>query len=76
MGGADRGEVEENFPGWTVTVVPVKAGGPLNPAALERALERLKPAHLRVEVVPCGEMEMFRCGTLHGGMLVEAWAKG
>ena len=71
-GGADRGEVEEDFPNWHVTAAAVGLGGfPEDTARLARAVERLKPAHLEVTVLPGAVLETrFRAG-LHGGVLTE-----
>ena len=72
LGGADRGEVEEDFPNWHVTAAAVGLGGfPEDTARLARAVERLKPAHLEVTVLPGAVLETrFRAG-LHGGAMVE-----
>ncbi len=57
LGGAHRGEVEEDFPNWHVTAVAVGRGRfPEDTAPLERAAEKLKPAHLEIFVVPRGEL--------------------
>ena len=75
LGGADRGEVEEDFPDWSVTVLPVSRGRiPANTAPLERAAAKLKPAHLEVSVVPGADMEAQRWAGLHGGVLVQIWS--
>lgn len=74
LGGADRGEVEEEFANWRVTVEAVTEGRvPGDPAPLERAVEKLKPAHLEVLVTPRGELPagMERYAALTGGMMVE-----
>ena len=72
LGGADRGEVEEDFPNWHVTAIAVARGtAPDDPGRLARAVERLKPAHLTVEVLPGAELEArFRTG-LHGSAMAE-----
>ena len=72
LGGAHRGEVEEDFPNWHVTAVAVGRGRfPEDTAPLERAAEKLKPAHLEVTVLPGAVLETrFRAG-LHGGAMVE-----
>lgn len=72
LGGADRGEVEEDFPHWHVTAATVGRGRfPEDTARLARAVERLKPAHLTVEVLSAAELaSRFRAG-LHGGVLTE-----
>ena len=74
LGGADRGEVEEEFANWRVTVDAVTEGRvPGDPAPLERAVEKLKPAHLEVHITPRGELPagMERYAALTGGMMVE-----
>ncbi len=72
LGGADRGEVEEDFAHWQVTAAAVTRGEvPADIARLERAVERLKPAHLEVMVVPGAALEASRRAALHGGVMVE-----
>ena len=70
LGGGDRGEVEEDFPHWAVTALAVCRGRmPENTGALARAVERLKPAHLAVTVLPTAELETADGSALHGGVL-------
>ena len=72
LGGADRGEVEEEFPNWHVTAVAVGRGRfPEDTAPLERAAERLKPAHLAMTVLPTAALEARHRTALTGGVLVE-----
>ena len=74
LGGADRGEVEEEFANWRVTVDAVTEGRvPGAPAPLERAVEKLKPAHLEVLITPRGELPagMERYAALTGGVMAE-----
>ena len=72
LGGADRGEVEEDFAHWQVTAAAVTRGEvPADIARLERAVERLKPAHLEVTVVPGAVLGASRREVLHGGVLEE-----
>ena len=72
LGGADRGEVEEDFPNWRVTAEAVSRGRiPENTALLERAVEKLKPAHLEVVVMPGADMVSDRWAALTGGVMVE-----
>ena len=74
LGGADRGEVEEDFPNWRVTAEVVTEGRvPGAPAPLERAVEKLKPAHLEVLITPRGELPagMERYAALTGGVMAE-----
>ena len=74
LGGADRGEVTEDYPNWRVTAEAVTEGRiPADPAPLERAVEKLKPAHLEVLVTPRGELPagMKRYVALTGGVMAE-----
>ena len=70
LGGGERGEVEEDFPHWAVTALAVCRGRmPESTGALARAVERLKPAHLAVAVLPAAELETADGPALHGGVL-------
>ena len=70
LGGGDRGEVEEDFAHWSVTALAVGEGRvPADIPALNRAVERLKPAHLAVAVLPTAELETADGPALHGGVL-------
>ena len=70
LGGGDWGEVEEDFPHWAVTALAVCRGRmPESSGALARAVERLKPAHLAVAVLPTAELETADGPALHGGVL-------
>ena len=70
LGGGERGEVEEDFPHWAVTALAVCRGRmPESSGALARAVERLKPAHLAVAVLPAAELETADGPALHGGVL-------
>ena len=72
LGGADRGGVEEDFPNWRVLALAVNLGGfPADLSRLERAVERLKPAHLEVTVLPGAVLGASRREVLHGGAMVE-----
>ena len=72
LGGADRGEVTEDFPDWRVTAEAVSRGRiPENTALLDRAVEKLKPAHLEVVVMPGADMASDRWAALTGGVMVE-----
>ena len=73
LSGAARGEVEEDFADWTVRAIPVGQGRVPNGAVLASALEGLKPAHIRMEVVPCGELELTSYHALTGGVFLEIW---
>lgn len=58
VGGFDRGEAVEDFPHWAVELWAVNDGAlPGGTAALEAAVARLKPAHLTVNVIPCGQTD-------------------
>ena len=71
LGGGERGEVEEDFPHWAVTALAVCRGRmPESTGALTRAVERLKPAHLAVAVLPTAELETADGSALHGGAQV------
>lgn len=57
VGGADRGEVEEDFPGWAATLRAVTENRlPADVQPLRRAVERLCPAHLKLTVEARGEI--------------------
>ena len=74
LGGADRGEVTEDFPNWRVTAEVVTEGRvPGAPAPLERAVDKLKSAHLEVLITPRGELPagMERYAALTGGVMAE-----
>ena len=74
LGGADRGEVMEDFANWRVTVDAVGQGRfPENTAPLQRAVARLKPSHLEVEVTPTAALEAAHWTALTGSVLVEIW---
>ena len=61
LGGGDRGEVEEDFAHWSVTALAVGEGRvPADIPALKRAVERLKPAHLSVTVLPTADLTAQR----------------
>lgn len=58
LGGAERGRVTEEFQEWRFTVEASSRGKiPPGEAALRRVLEKLKPAHLTMEIVVSGELE-------------------
>ena len=72
LGGADRGDVTEDFAHWRVTALPVSRGRvPENTAPLERAVAKLKPAHLEVTVVPGADLKASHRAALTGGVLSE-----
>lgn len=53
VGGADSGQVEEDFGNWKATLFALYVGRlPTNPDALAETVDRLKPAHLAVDVAP------------------------
>lgn len=71
LGGADRGEVEEQFAAWRVVLSALYEGRlPEDTAPLETAVARLKPAHLEVAVEPVCRVEgdTGRHLALTGGM--------
>ena len=58
VGGADSAEVEEDFPNWKVSVTALYEGKlPENLTALEKAVRKLKPAHLQVDVASEGLLQ-------------------
>ncbi len=70
IGGGDWGQVNEDFWNWTVTVYAAAFGRlPSGAAALDKAVRRMKPAHLALEVHPAG---VFDAGQLHGTVLTGA----
>lgn len=74
LGDADRGAVEEDFAGWRVTVTAVGLGRvPENIAPLERAAERLKPAHLEMTVLRGADLKAPRRAALTCGVMMEVW---
>ena len=78
VGGADWGEVAEDFAAYAVELTAVKDGQlPTTDgmAALREAIARQKPAHLTVTATPCAALTLDRAGTLHGGALEIAWGK-
>lgn len=71
LSGADRGEAEEDFPHWRVTLSALYEGRlPEDVSSLEEAAERLKPAHLEVQVVSVCRLEADggRYSGLSGGV--------
>ena len=74
LGGGDRGEVEEDFAHWSVTALTVGEGRvPTDIPALKRAVERLKPAHLSVTVLPTADLTARRWEAVTGGVMMEVW---
>ena len=74
LGGGKRVEVEEDFANWHVTVLTVGEGRvPADIPALERALERLKPAHLSVTVLSAAELTAHCHVAATGGVMMEIW---
>ena len=74
LGGGDRGEVEEDFAHWNVTALAVGKGRvPADIPALKRAVERLKPAHLSVTVLPTADLTAQRWEAVTGGVMMEVW---
>ena len=78
VGGADRGEVAENFAAYTVELAAIRDGRLPEKdgmAALRDAIARQKPTHLTVTATPCAALTLDRAETLHGGALEIAWGK-
>ena len=78
VGGADCGEVTEDFAAYAVGLTAVKEGqlpAPEGMAALREAIARQKGAHLTVTAVPCAALTLDRAETLHGGALELAWGE-
>ena len=74
LGGGDRGEVEEDFAHWSVTALTVGEGRvPTDIPALKRAVERLKPAHLSVTMLPTADLTAHRWEAVTGGVMMEVW---
>lgn len=74
IGGADDGEVEEDFPRWTVQVRPVTAGRVITDLTiLEESIRKLLPAHLVLEMVPCARLTASdpAYAVLSGGVMAE-----
>jgi len=74
LGGADSAGMTEDFAGYRVCLHAIsKNRVPEDTAALERALARLKPAHLSIDVIPVGDLAgtQPRFSALHGGVLME-----
>lgn len=74
LGGADRGEVEEDFAAWRVVLSALYEGRPPETtAALEEAAVRLRPAHLEVTVVPVCQLapDTDRYSALTGGIFLQ-----
>ena len=49
------------------------AGGRTLTPALKRAVERLKPAHLSVAVLPTADLTAHRWEAVTGGVMMEVW---
>jgi len=74
LGGADDAEIDEDFSHYRVSLHAISKNRlPQDTGALERALGRLKPAHLDVEVIPVGDVTgtQPRFSALHGSMMAE-----
>lgn len=71
-------QVNEDFENWTVTAYAAAFGRlPPGAEALDAAVDRLKPAHLAVEVHPAGVFSLeggWRSG-LGGGLCAGAWGQ-
>lgn len=78
VGGADRGEVTEDFAAYAVELAAIQDGrlpAPEGMAALREAIARQKGAHLTVTAVPCAALLLDRAECLHGGVLELAWGE-
>ena len=78
VGGADRGEVTEDFAAYAVELAAIQDGrlpAPEGMAALREAIARQKGAHLTVTAVPCVALTLDRAEALHGGTLELAWGE-
>jgi len=78
VGGADRGEVTEDFAAYAVELAAIQHGrlpAPEGMAALREAIARQKGAHLTVTAVPCAALTLDRAEALHGGALELAWGE-
>lgn len=74
LGDADEGDAQEDFAGCKTTLYTLfQNRPPAESAALERALERLKPAHLSIEVIPASTFDgtQKRFSALYGTVLME-----
>lgn len=72
VAGADTGEVREYFGDYTVELTAVRTGKLPEKAGMEalcQTLERQKPAHLGINVVPCAVLPLNRGEASHGGIL-------
>lgn len=78
VGGADRGEVTEDFAAYAVELTVIQDGrlpAPEGMAALREAIARQKGAHLTVTAAPCAALTLDRAEALHGGALELAWGE-
>ena len=76
MCGGEWGEVKEDFANWRVTVSPKQQREvPVDTSALERVLEKLKPAHLSVAVQLGMEVAASRWAAVTGGVMLEIWGE-
>lgn len=76
VGGAERGEVTEDFGAYAVELAAVCTGrlpSESGMAALSDAIARQKPAQLAVTAMPCAALALERAEALHGGALELAW---
>lgn len=76
LSGADQVTLEEDFAHWRVRLGLLYADrAPGDLSALMAAVEKLKPAHLDVEVAPSVELRgtVTRYAALTGSVYLEAW---
>ena len=74
LAGADRGEAEEDFACWHVTLTAVYENRfPADTAALEEVLRRLRPAHLEISAATLTALPVNkkRYLALTGGVYLE-----
>ena len=72
VGGADEGLVREDFPAYAAEVVALSEGRlpeQVGLEALRQAVERQKPAHLKLEALAGAALGAEQAGALHGGIL-------
>lgn len=78
IGGADFGEVEELFPDWTVQVKAVTENRvDTDLATLKDCIETLLPAHLKLDLQPCGQLsaQAQAFTVLSSGEMRELWGE-
>lgn len=77
VGGAEECEVEEHFSAWKAELIAICSGQCMLEEQLRQlrsTVDRLKPAHLELEVVPGVLLKSGQYHALTGGMLLEVTA--